>query len=473
MNPLRDTQRTPYNPIILVDDEKTALQLMEMNLRSAGYNNIIAFNSSSQAQQWILENECDALVLDIIMPDLSGLKMLEEIQRAARNTPIIMATGVDDLNTAVICMKKGAYDYIVKPIESERFIASVNNAVQLCTLQRNYTRLSQSFLSDTLENPSLFTSIRTRNPRMLAAFRYIEAVAINRYPILLTGETGSGKELFAQAIHTASGATGRFVAINIAGLDDNSFSDSLFGHVKGAFTGADSVRAGFIVNADGGTLFLDEIGELGQSSQVKLLRLLQENEYFSLGCDTPKQSHCRIVAATNRSINDLALASDFRNDLYYRLTTHHIAIPPLRDRKEDLPLLIESFIETSAQEKGIKAPSYPKELIDLLSTYSFPGNVRELQAMVRNAIALHKSGTLSLDSFREAIGIHQKNTSAGPVKKPAGIIFSDNLPTLNETQDSLVREAMTRANGNQSVAAQLLGITRQSLGYRLKKLSNH
>ena len=470
MNSPRDTQRNPYDPIVLVDDEPTALRLMEMNLRTAGYNNILVFDSSSRAQQWVLENECDALVLDIIMPQISGLKILEEIKLAARHTPIIMATGVDDLDTAVMCMKNGAYDYIVKPIESERFVASVSNAVQLCTQQRNYLRSSQSFHSDTPGNPSLFSAIRTRNPQMLTAFHYIEAVAAGRYPILLTGETGSGKELFARAIHSASGVSGRFVAINIAGLDDNSFSDSLFGHVKGAFTGADSARAGFVANADGGTLFLDEIGELGQSSQVKLLRLLQENEYFPLGSDTPKTSLCRVVAATNRTINELALSSDFRSDLYYRLTTHHIAIPPLRDRKDDLPLLIESFIETSAREKGIRTPSYPPELIDLLSVYSFPGNVRELQAMVRNAVALHKGGMLCLDSFRKAIGIRQKDAMAKPIRQPPDIVFSDNLPTLSETQDSLVREAMTRANGNQSVAAQFLGITRQSLGYRLKKL---
>ena len=468
----QNAERKPYNPIILVDDEPTALQLMELNLRAVGYNNIITFHSSSRALEWILENECDALVLDIIMPHLSGFKMLEEIQRVARNTPVIMATGVDDLNTAITCMKKGAYDYIVKPIEGERFIASVSKAVQLCTLQRSYQRLSESFLSDTPGNPSLFTAIRTRSPRMLAAFRYIEAVATNRYPILLTGETGAGKELFARAIHTASGVTGRFVAINIAGLDDNSFSDSLFGHVKGAFTGAESARDGFVANADGGTLFLDEIGELGQSSQVKLLRLLQENEYFPLGSDIPKKSNCRVVTATNRTSHELAVSSDFRSDLYYRLTTHHIAIPSLRERKEDLPLLIELFLETSAREKGIRTPSYPPELIDLLSVYSFPGNVRELQAMVRNAVALHKGGTLCMDSFRKAIGINQEDTGTKRIRQTACIVFSDDLPTLSETQDSLVREAMARANGNQSVAAQLLGITRQSLGYRLKKL-NH
>ncbi|MBD3318086.1 MAG: response regulator [Chitinivibrionales bacterium] len=462
---------TPRQPILLLDDDLNALRLMDMTLRVAGFTNIILFKEGSKALAWLKDNEVELAVLDILMPEPDGASILEHLKTTQPDTPVIMATGVNEIDTAVHCIKNGAFDYLVKPLESERFIAGVTNAVKMRQLQRENALLSQTVLKPTLRNPDVFAAIRTRCPSMLAAFHYIEAVALTPHAVLITGETGTGKELVARAIHAASGRKGELVAVNAAGLDDYTFTDTLFGHRKGAYTGADAERPGLVQTAVNGTLFLDEIGDLNPQSQTKLLRLMQEFEYFPLGADHPKRCSCRIVAATNKNIKELAELESFRNDLYYRLKTHHISLPPLRERKKDIPLLIDGFLEDAAREQNRKKPTYPPELIDLLKTYSFPGNIRELQAMVRDAFAMHKDGTLlSTASFRAMVSPNAENHSRKPVPRHQHLVtFHDRLPTLEQVQDAVVREALDRSSGNQSVAAALLGITRQSLSYRLKK----
>jgi len=307
---------------------------------------------------------------------------------------------------------------------------------------------------------------------MIACFRYIEAVAGTGAPILITGETGVGKELVARAIHDVSRPGAPFVALNAAGLDDHTFSDTLFGHRRGAFTGADTPRNGLVREADSGTLFLDESGALPPASQVKLLRLLQEHEYFPLGSDIPQLSDARIVASSNRDLADLVRSGDFRPDLYYRFRTHEVRIPPLRERKEDLPVLLAHFLATSAERLGTKAPTPPDSLIPLLATYDFPGNVRELEAMVFDAVTNHRGGVLSMKIFLEAIeggrpGAPRPLSTASDAATP----FSEMrvIPTLKESADLLVTEALRRSSGNQSLAARLLGITPSALNQRIKK----
>ena len=238
---------------------------------------------------------------------------------------------------------------------------------------------------------------------MQAICRYVEAVAPSRQPVLVTGETGAGKELIARAIHDLSGCAGRFVAVNVAGLDDTMFSDTLFGHTRGAYTGADNKRDGLLARASGGTLFLDEIGDLKESTQVKLLRLLEEKLYYPLGSDAPLTTDARIVCATHHSLPKLLTAGEFRTDLFFRLQAHHVHIPPLRERMEDLASLLDHCLEEAAQSFGKKKPTPPPEIVTLLSVYHFPGNVRELRSMVFDAVAQHQSGVLSLESFRRAL----------------------------------------------------------------------
>ncbi len=324
-------------------------------------------------------------------------------------------------------------------------------------------------------NIGTHSGIITNNPAMHKIFEYIQSIAPTSQPVLITGETGVGKELIAKSIHKLSMVKGKMVTVNAAGLDDTVFSDTLFGHAKGAFTGADRIRTGLIEKARWGTLFLDEIGDLSQSSQVKLLRLMQEGEYLPLGQDELKHSNARILTATNMDIWTLQRTGKFRKDLNFRLRTHHINIPPLRDRLDDLPLLVDHFLEKASNELNKKKPTPPKELISLLSTYSFPGNVRELQAIIFDAVSRHKGRILSLDSFKVHIENERKNKKDAMAEEGQTtpmVAFPDELPTIKEATLLLVEEAMKRAKGNQTIASKMLGISRQALGKRLKNMGD-
>ena len=464
--------KNPELPIVLVDDESSALFTMSMALKMAGFDNIVSCSPEDDVMVKINTHGADIVVLDIIMPNgISGFDLLKSIKLKDPGIPVIMATGVNEIDTAVQCMKNGAYDYIIKPLETDRFISGIKHALNIRQLDRDYQTLSESMLSDSIKNPEIFSEIQTNNPCMMTIFKYIEAIGPSTHPVLITGETGTGKELAAKALHKTSGLTGAFIALNAAGLDDNVFSDTLFGHCKGAFTGADKPRAGLVEAAAGGTLFLDEIGDLSLQSQVKLLRLIQEREYHQIGSDFPKTCNARIITATCKNINALSDSENFRKDLFFRLRTHHIHLPPLRDRKDDLELLTQTFLAKASLARKKNKPTVPPELYTLLKTYNFPGNIRELEGMVNDAVSLHNGHILSLNVFRHRTGIASDSTQYTAQKKnePSKISFPDKLPSLHETENMLVNEAMLRTNGNQSMAAQLLGITRQALSYRLKK----
>jgi len=333
---------------------------------------------------------------------------------------------------------------------------------------------SKDEIEDRIEKPEVFAEIITNNKKMLSIFRYTDSIAQTSQPALITGETGVGKELIARAIHWLSGVKGRFVAVNVAGLDDTVFSDTLFGHLKGAFTGADRLRRGLIEKATGGTLFLDEIGDLSSASQVKLLRLLQEGEYLPLGQDEPKQTDVRVVSSTNKDLWALQRTGAFRKDLNFRLRTHHIHVPALRERKDDIPLLADHFLDQAADMLNKKKPTAPQQLFTLLGTYSFPGNIRELQAMLFDAVSRHKDKILSLNAFKSHIGQQQEDRILPAEADPEGIaLFTScrELPPIKEVTQILVAEAMKRAHGNQSIAARMLGISHQALSKRLKSKS--
>jgi DNA-binding NtrC family response regulator len=328
--------------------------------------------------------------------------------------------------------------------------------------------LRESLLSNDGKTAGFFESIITRDRKMADIFRYITAIAKSDKPILITGESGTGKELFAAAVHAASGRSGELVTVNIAGLDDAMFSDTLFGHKRGAFTGADSDRPGLIERAGGGTLFLDEIGDLPQQSQVKLLRLIEQRKYYPLGADLTRSSDALIVAATNRDLEAACIASNFRQDLYYRLETHRIRLPPLRERRDDLPILVDAFAARAADKFGKAVPAIPPELYELLGTYDFPGNVRELESMVFDAVGRSDGRTLSLDSFKSKV-FKKAGKSIVPAVSGISLYASlSSLPTLSEAMNGLIREALKRAGGNQGVAAGLLGLSRTALNRRLK-----
>jgi len=466
------TSLYPQLPILMVDDEMQTLNSFDFVLRSASMNHTIRCQDSRKVMVIFSSQEIEVVLLDLSMPYLSGEELLSTITKDFPEVPIIVITGSNDVDTAVRCMKSGAFDYMVKPVEKSRLISGVKRAIEIRELQRENKWLRAHVLSDKVEHPDVFSEIITNSPAMKSIFQYIEAISPSPQPVLITGETGVGKELVARAIHRLSHRSGPFVPVNVAGLDDNVFADTLFGHRKGAFTGADQTRGGMVEQASGGTLFLDEIGDLSPASQVKLLRLSQNGEFFPLGSDVARRSDARLLVATNQDLEFLQSSGRFRKDLYYRLCAHHVHLPPLRERREDLPLLIDYFLETASQTLGKKKPTPPRELFILLSTFHFPGNIRELQSIILDAVSSHQSGKLSLEVFKSYI--RQKHPAFDVDSKPLPpgedllISFSEQLPTFKQAEQSLLIEAMKRAKGNQAIAAQMLGITRQALNKRLK-----
>jgi len=460
--------KLPKHPILIVDDEINLLNSFELTLMDHGIDNIILCSDSRSVMNILKENEIELILLDLSMPYIRGEELLKEIVPNYPEIQVIIVTGDTELETAVECMKLGAFDYIVKPVENNRLINVIKKALEIQRLREENFSLKSILVTDSLNHPETFKEIITQNTKMNSIFQYIEAIAKTSEPILITGETGVGKELIAKAIHEASNRKGLFVTSNIAGVDHQMFSDTLFGHKKGAFTNAVQDRKGQLERATGGTIFLDEIGDLGFQSQIKLLRLLQEKEYYPLGADIPRFTDSLIVLATNKNLEEMVHNGTFRKDLYYRLKVHHITPIPLRERLDDLPFLLDHFLKKAADSFGKNKPTIPQELITLLSTYHFPGNIRELQSMVFDAVGTHKSKIMSMKVFKEHIDPKSNIDLRADIPcLSEKVVFGENLPTLKEIQGVLVNEALKRTNNNQSIAAKLLGVTRQALNRRI------
>ncbi|MFC2140557.1 sigma-54-dependent transcriptional regulator, partial [Candidatus Auribacterota bacterium] len=442
-------------------------------LHTNGFKNVITLADGRKLMDILKKQDMGIILLDLNMPLVEGEKLLKLVKENFPAIPVIVVTGDAKLEIAVKCMKMGAYDYLVKPVNPDDLIKVINHAFEFKQIQEENRLLKKSLFVDSLKNPEVFSEIVTQNKMMQSIFKYIEAVAPSPQPVLITGETGVGKELVAKTIHKLSTRKGKFIAVNVAGLDDNMVSDTLFGHVKGAFTSAEGERKGFVEKAKKGTLFLDEIGDLPLQSQVKLLRLIQEKEYFALGSDEAESCDVKVIAATHQDLENLQKQGKFRNDLYYRLNIHQIQIPPLRERLDDLPLLVEYFVEKAAETLKKKKPSLPKKLFSLLSSYSFPGNVRELESIIYDAISLNKAKVLSLETVKSCLdkknGHSFKKESVEKSSPKFSIFFSEDLPTIKQTTDILLKEALKKTNGNQRVAAKILGISQQALSKRLKQ----
>ena len=460
-------------PVLLVDDEPPLLRSASLLLRAAGITPVLTLDDSRLVLSRLAEDQIGVVVLDLTMPHLSGQALLEQITANHPTIHAIVMTATHDLETAVQCMQAGAIDYLVKPVDKHRLVSSVRRALELRALRQAVGSLQEPLRSDTSQPHQAFAEMVTQHPTMQALFRYVEAIARSPQPVLITGETGTGKELMARAIHRLAAPRGDFVAVNVAGLDDQVFSDTLFGHMRGAFTGADRPREGLITRAEDGTLFLDEMGDLAAVSQVKLLRLLQDGTYYPLGADRPRQSRARVVVATNRDVVQDVHAGTFRKDLYYRLRAHHVQIPPLRARRDDLPLLITHCLAKAATAFCKPVPTVPLALYQLLHTYAFPGNVRELEAMVFDAVARHPGGSLALQAFKDAMESGRRLLVGAQGSAPAlpsqSAWDAEPLPTLQEAENALIAAALRHADGNQGVAAGLLGMSRQALNKRLRR----
>jgi DNA-binding NtrC family response regulator len=462
---------TQQTTILVVEDEKYVRDSLTAYLADIGFRVLEAENGQDGLA---LFRSChpDIVMTDLRMPVMDGFALVEAVASESEFTPIVVVSGVGAVDEAVRAMRLGAWDYLAKPIMNfEELQITLESCLERARIKQELERLRRHLSDGTLGDESAFGSIVTASPRMRALFLYLESVAPSRQPVLISGETGTGKELVARTVHTLSGVSGPFVAINLAGLDDTMFSDTLFGHQRGAYTGADRAREGLIRQASGGTLFLDEIGDLSPGSQVKLLRLLQEGEYLPLGADKVQMSDARIVTATHADLKSRMEQGSFRPDLYYRLCSHRVELPPLRDRPEDLPLLTEHFLEKAAAMLGKPAPAAPAELNRYLAAYRFPGNIRELESIIHDAVARSGSRILPLESLVAVIGSDLRVPAApAPITSHCPVCpFGEKFPTLKGAEDLLIAEALRLADNNQRLAAAYLGITRQALNKRLSR----
>ena len=461
----------PSFGILLVDDEPAWLNMLSLTLEGcAGITNIVTCTDSSRVLPLLDQGGIGMVLLDLTMPNLSGEELLKLIAEQHPEITTIVVSGMNQVATAVRCIKLGAFDYLIKTDEEDRIVGGVLRAIRMLEMKREYEEMASRVVSGTLRHPEAFAQIVTSDRAMLAIFSYVEAVAQSPQPLLITGESGTGKELLARAAHALSGCQGKLVAVNVAGLDDTMFTDTLFGHQRGAFTGADTARRGMVEEAENGTLFLDEIGDLSIASQVKLLRLLQEGEYFPLGSDRPKRLKARVMVATHQNLMTNISAGSFRRDLYYRLRTHQVLIPPLRERKGDIPLLLHHFLAEAAAALGKKKPTPTHGLAQYLATYSFPGNVRELRAMVYDAVSVHQDRMLTMEPFVKVIerSLQENAPASAPASPLNPFAGFEDLPTFSDATGFLLMEAMNRAGGNQTLAARLLGISQPALNKRLK-----
>lgn len=501
--------RTPTRPVVVVDDEPDILLAVYATLLAAGFDNVVTVPDSRDALG-VLRNQNPSLVLlDLGMPFVSGEEVLDSVTRELPAIPVVVITATDTVDTAVRCMRCGAADYLVKPVDAERLLATVRGVLEVDQLRSENASLRATILADRLAHPEAFEAIVTRSPLMQSQLRYADAVACTGHPVLVMGETGTGKELVARAVHLASGRTGQFVPVHAAGLDDSVFSDTLFGHVRGAFPGADRPRLGLLEQAAHGTLFLDEIGDLSLASQGKLLRVLQEREFFPLGSDLPRRSTARIVVSTHLDLEEACAASRFRKDLYHRLAAHTVRLPPLRNRKEDVVLLAEHFAAEAAEKPGethlggatsrnrgrqsvrldpptgpglaTRAPAigipsgrrrFQPAALDMLSRFSWPGNVRQLRLVVFDVLAASRQHGVTSSEVRLRLATATMDApppAEGDAGRTEGILFPRMLPTLKQCAGLLIQEALRRTSGNQTLASRLLGVTQPALSKRLKR----
>ncbi|HDI78059.1 MAG TPA: sigma-54-dependent Fis family transcriptional regulator, partial [Desulfobacteraceae bacterium] len=382
------------NTILVVDDEKNYLVVLETLLRSEGYE-VITADNAKDALEIVLESDVDLVLTDMKMPGISGMELLETIKRRKPDIPVIMMTAYGTIEMAVEAMKKNAYDYITKPFKNEELKRTIRKAIENYTLLKENRRLSRE-----LRERYRFANIIGKSKPMLEIFSTIEKIASSRASVLITGESGTGKELIAKAIHySGSRKDGPFISVNCGALTETLLESELFGHERGAFTGAIAMKKGRFELADKGTLFLDEIGDMPASLQVKLLRVLQEMEFERVGGTRTIKVDVRIISASNKTMKEEVEEGRFREDLFYRLNVIHIHIPPLRERVEDIKLLVNYFIDKYSKEEGKEGLKISADAWKALYGYHWPGNVRELENVIERAVVLNSDGIIDLDDL--------------------------------------------------------------------------
>jgi two-component system response regulator AtoC len=441
--------------VLVVDDEEKLRRVVELQLKTAGYE-VEQAGSAEEALK--LTDGADVILTDLRLPGISGLELLGNLRRQDSHTPVIVMTAFGSIETAVDAMKAGAVDFLPKPFSLDHLMTVIHKALEIRTL-RDENRELRAELGQRYE----FDNIVGRSDAMREIFATVERVAPTRATVLMCGESGVGKDLIARAIHHHSPRDGRpFVKINCTALPENLMESELFGYEKGAFTGANTTKPGKFEQADTGTVFLDEIGDVPASVQVKLLRILQEREFERLGSNKTRHIDVRVLAATNVDLRAALEQGTFREDLYYRLNVLPINIPPLRERKEDIPFLAEHFVKKLRKDLGTSAQSISEGAIQRLLEYHWPGNVRELENVIERSMVLATGAVLEAGDIRLDLA-PKSRIAANDGFLPEGM-------TLDDYERSIIREALHRANGNKSQAARLLGLTRNALRYRLSQM---
>ncbi len=446
--------------ILVADDEHSMQEFLDILLRKQGYEVQTAGDLAS-ASLALESDDYDLLITDMQMPDGSGVDLLRNARRVAPDLVVIVITAFATTETAIEAMKEGAYDYITKPFKVDEILLVVQKALEKKLLATENRRLRHALRSERQQRPLVGNS-----PAMEQVFEMISRVSDTKTNVLIYGESGTGKELVARAIHDESDRSDRpFVALNCAAIPENLLESELFGHMKGSFTGAVANKDGLFESAEGGSLFLDEVGEISPPLQVKLLRVIQEKTIRRVGGTKDTQVDVRLIAATNRRLEEEVAAGRFREDLYYRLNVIQLELPALRERIEDLPLLVHHFIEKYARELGKQVRGVEPEAMEQLSRYAFPGNVRELENIIERAVALARAEWVGIDALPPTVTA----TPVGSAPQiPAEGVQLENL--IADYERGLLREALKRAGGVKKKAAQLLGISFRSFRYRLEKL---
>ncbi len=444
--------------ILVVDDDASQRRLVEFWLQEEGYSVSTANDGSSGLQKF--EQSTPALVVtDIRMPGLSGLDLLARIKAANPETPVILITAFGTVADAVEAMKLGAADYVLKPLNADELKVSVRRA-----LERQQLVDENRYLRDLAGTAFRFDNIVAQSRKMRHVLETAAQVSRRDSTVLLTGETGTGKELLAKAIHQNSLRAGRpFITVNCGALPETLAESELFGHRKGSFTGATADKAGKFEAANEGTIFLDEVGELPLALQVKLLRVIQEREIDKIGNPQPIKVNVRIVAATNRNLKNRVEDGEFRDDLYYRLSVVTIELPPLRERREDIPFLVQHFLETFRRRYNLPDLRLSDETSERLTQYSWPGNVRELENVVERLVVLGKANLIREDDLPAEIRQTQSQVAAIGLKLP------DDGIDLEAVEKELLLRALEKHGWNQTQAAKYLNISRKTLIYRMEK----
>ncbi len=449
--------------ILIVDDEKNYLLILSAVLQEEGYDTLIA-NSGAEALELLAATAVDLVVTDMKMPGMDGMELLEQIKKRDAELPVIMMTAYGTVEKAVEAMQKGAYNYILKPFENARLVVFVNKALAMFRIIKENRALREA-----MHTRYSFDNIIGKSQPMQAVFRTIEKVAPASATVLIEGESGTGKELVAKSIHFNSPRRDRpFIAVNCAALSESLLESELFGHEKGAFTGAIGMKKGRFELADGGTLFLDEIGDIPASLQVKLLRVLQERTFERVGGVKPIPVNIRLIAATNKSLKQETAAGRFREDLYYRLNVLHIGLPPLSARMEDIRLLVAHLIEKYADERKGNPPvtGVDARVERLFYEYSWPGNVRELENVIERAMVLCSGQIIGPEDLpREFAANSRRNLTIDDIPPDAKL-----YETLVAVEKKLIERALEMSGYVQAHAAELLGIGKSGLHQKIKKL---